>query len=1230
MNNVITLLKLTIAMLPTIFVAWRCNKVNLKKPYRSRQILMPVVALIYVIMVIVFIGDIMDLCAFLAELLARGLRALADLIAKINVEFIQAIAEKIRELAESLLDAVAGSLMYVIMAILNFVVFAVFVVLKRIITLICKKVFVSGNVLFDMIAPLFYEEGENDIWYVRRDTIQARKYMKAFFVGSVVITGLLMYISMFLYAERLLQMPFFPVLGIIVIGELFYYINGDAREEVLNQIDAENDVTRSIYNYVALRKILRRLFGDKLGSDDTSVRRELEDQLSVEQLLDSYRSDSDRMVETYGHFMKKYRDAKHELDRNYLASGLALLRGQSILFSNPFYHDLIPYAFYAMNHKLLQHKKVLVILGRHGIEDDIIDWCRKGLRSVSNVEGLWRIGVMSETSTDLDVGIITRSGVQNLKLHRTNVNFFLDTEFVMIIEPSKLISTAQVGLNSIVRFCRQKEGKEITFCSTDKNCDGLVDALSHALMTSLSEVSATEAHKGVCSYMVWNADQDHLQHRMLPNIARYLGIGTELSFVALKNQVSETHWYGGDAFPVVDAHWIAKQYYSELLDYANLAVNQTLMDSVFRSSANLWNAPQEKKAYLTVEDEAHNIFEMKRDFATRATGQSFVNVITAPYLLCDYMNSNNEIFNADPKAIPYIVADYVITRRNVLLRIFAQMAAYYMWEQDVRRELLLADICEDDLRAALWKSFCACFNPIENGRTDGILTVVRDGREYAFTADVISRRSRYDVVTGKDGICYTIDDESFINVMMGDMASSRYLAEDESENAFIGTELKGQVFQKYLPGQFFTLCGKYYEMISTTYDGRVLLRRAADHITGRPVYRQVRKYSVRATAPDPTMGSDKTFNGMHVTRQYADISVSTPAYWQMDAYNDFEKAVRVDVNNVPDREYTNKWILRIDFDAMGDAFTDRIRTTVTALFNEIFRTLFAENQDLIIATTDGEPGIPLTYGLSGEAEDYDPRAIYIIEDSQYDIGLLTAVERNLNRIFQIMCEYLEWNDEEIEKARNGQEKTFTDYRITDEERAAEEKLPREKKGNIFSRIGRKISAFFRRLFGRKKKEPKETPVDGTKETPIGEPTEIVVDGTAEIPEETGFDVTVDEMPEMPEEIPAESDTPSDEAAEHVSEAEESKAEDQDSESGEGDPESEEEGSEVGAEPSFDAEPGQEGDLPEIEDEEPEPGQEDDLPEIEDEEPESGQEGDLPEAEDASEIRITEEKHDDRS
>lgn len=1125
-NTVIRLAKFLLCMLPFLLFALLNMKANLKKQYRNRQFLMPVLTLVYCILLVVFLSRISALLVTLINLIPSFLTNMDTHVSSWFGGALSGLGSVIGALG-ALVKRVIQRVnpVYLILFAANTIFMLAHIILKRIIVTILKLVFKSGGSLHDFCVEAFYEKDEETgLWHIRDHYSQARTFLKTLYLAALILSIAAVLLSCELYRNGLLAVPFYPVFGLIIVGEMYFFLDGLNRREMALLLNGEADEADSVNNYVLLRQVLAKLFGDKLGADNTTVDNGLIHARTHDELLYQLEQDDDAKIEAYGHFMRIKSENGLELDHNYLASGLELLRGNSILFNTPFYYDLIPYVFYPMNRAMLRRKKVLIVLGRHDVEGDIETWCRDGLTAVTNIPAMWNIGVLSDSPQELDVGIVTRSSVHNLALHEANDSFFRDVEFVVIIEPSKLVSTAQIGLNSLVRHCR-RDGKLLTFCSTDKNCDGLVDALSHILLTSLTEVSATDHHKGTSSYMCWETDGEHLQHRLLPNLSRYLGMGTELSFAALKNQVSETEWYGGEAFPVVDMHWIVKQYYYDLLRYADLPTSQEVVDEFFKVSPNLWNAQVKQNHYFTVEDEACNMFEIKRAFATRTKNQGFINIISPEYLLKDYMMDNNDIFNADPKAIPYIVADYARTPRNIILRLCLRMSAGRVSEEEIRQELMLAERDAADLPASLWHEICRCCQAVGECRTDKdgneLLVIARADAELVFGPDTVRMKRKFSIERGKMETLYFITDGKFISLLLGDLQNAGYIAEDEKgDKQYLGTELRGHVFQKYLPGQFFTFGGKYYEMLRVTSSGQVLVRRAADHIIGRPAYRQVRNYYLSHAVDSSLMGEQIDIAGLHLTKQYADIRVETPAYWKMDKYNDFAGGRKVSINGVPERVYRAKQVLRIDLPKSDGKLTGEICSTITLLFNEVFRTLFAENHAYIAAVTPGEAAEPATYSLSGE-DGFDPgrNCIYIIEDSQLDLGLLVAVQRNLNRIFSIICDYLDWHMSAMEQSLNPPpEPEPPDYTVDpetvdDEPKTLAGKIGKffKKIGSFFQRLGKKIAEFFARLFKRKPKTeqadeptPQEDDLPPVEKTPPEDPdTEPVCEPGYDAPESDG-------------------------------------------------------------------------------------------------------------------------------
>lgn len=1046
----ITLLKSLLAYLPFALFLWIDSKANVRRRDRSIQFLLPVLSLVYCAAAMFLVND-------LNEKVSRLLLAIPELVKDVPV---------LAALVAPFLDV---RIELIVFYVLNVLLLIGHIILKLMSLPLLRAVCKAGG-LADEARELCYEHDPlSGAWMLKKNCAQGRTFLKTLFLAAACISAAVGRVAVKLYLDERMTALFYPVFGVIVLGELYFFFNGLIPGELEEDISAEGEKPQRFCNFAPLRGVLRKLFPDKLAAENTTMGTSLLDEKEDSGLSGRMKT-GDAIADAYYAYMYKQQRAGLQVDPGYLASGLNLARGKSVLFNNPFYYDLIPYAFYAMNRNLLRHRKVLVILGRHGVEQDIETWLDRGLSAVTNIPGMWNIGVLTDSEQELDVGIVTRSGVHELDLHAQNEEFFFNVGMVVLVEPSRLLTTAQVGLNSIIRRCRKED---VTYCSTDRNCDGLVDALSHLLMTNITEVSATNRHQGTCSYMCWETDGENLQHRLLPNISHYLGVGTELSFVALKNQVEKSVWYGGEAFPVQDMHWIARQYYYDLLRYADLPANQDEMDRCFAVSYNMWNEPVRENGYFVVEDESRNMFEIKREFATRATGQSFINIISPQYLLHDYMAENEGLFDTDPKAIPAIVADYAGTPRNVALRLFLRMSLGDITKRELANELQLIGIGGEDPVAQAWSLLCRVGQAETNENGEELFVFERSGGKYVFRqSETIQTVRKYSVRTGEIDDFVQIIDSTFRDVLLSDLKNARYVSEEENgEQKYLGSELVGHIFQRYLPGQFFTFEGKYYEMLRMTPDGRVVLRRAAEHITGRSFYRQLRTYRIHRVEDSEEMGSCRCVGGMRITRQFADLSVETPGYWQMQSYQDFETGRKVELNGVPARSYGRKQILCVEFDTGEEPVDEKVCQTVTLLLNEVFRTVFSENSEYIVALCAGEFERPMTYSLVG-TEGFEPKrgCIYFVEDSQLDLGLLIAVERNLQRLFEIVCDYLDWHlgavqQSEAKRWEKRREETSTDDDTGTEEGPAPNE-PARRKG-LFARI----REWFAKLFKRKKKEP---------------------------------------------------------------------------------------------------------------------------------------------------------------
>lgn len=1080
------ILRIFLCTLPFVFLCLLNTKINLNRADRAMQFAMPAVALVYVIAGVI-------------------------LLDKLNVmiqNFIIGLGQKY-EFLDFLLDIPWDSYMIFVM---NSVFVLVFIVLKFIVLPVVSGIWRSSKDLVESTSGYFYEYEEDvDKWLFMKHLGNFRNYFKGIFYVFFASSVIVFILSQFFREEMVFAATFYPVFGILVFSEIVFFLDGITKREFVEDILGEDEESYKIANYGILRGILRDLYPDRVlheGTFDTS--RGISTDFDA---LDEMEKSEDKQLATLGRYFKEMKASGKDVDINYIKSSIELMNGNSTLFGNPFYKDTTDYLMLPIIRQMISYRKCLIIVGRDAAAQDVKQWMDDAMFDFNNTNSLWKTKILDNTVCEDDIGILRMSDIYNLDLHRINSDFLSKVGFVILIEPSKILASGQIGLSLLVNRCENDDKeKKIVYCAFDRNCDGLVDALSHVLKTSITQVTATLSGGANCSHMCWNADGPYMHHKLFPNVSRYLGVGTELNAVGMKYQINDTVWLGSERFPVQDMKWIAGQYYKQICNYADIPVSQSEFDRSFNVSSNMWDYPVKENAYMVVEDEFRNLFEMTRVYASRAKNQCFINVISENYFLRDYMIDNVSTFLADPKAIPTIVPDYARTERNMVLKLIMMMANAPVSETVVEKELMLCGIAFEDAYVKLRELICKHCN-VENPT----LSV-------HFREEILEGAVESAVVKQ-----YEITESNELYEYSRLLKNAYYIAEDEEgDKHYIGSRLYGHVFQVLLPGQFMTYDGKYYEIQTVTARNGVVVRRAADHITHRRYYRQLRNVTLTNWAASTELGSIKTEYDLEIVRGFADINVSTSGYYEMKRAGDIRSGKKVTINGIPDRNYRNKSVLRIRLSGASP----KVRYTVALLLNEIFATVYPDGSPYVCALTSlpedaGQLGNDLMYGFSGDTED---ECIYIIEDSEIDLGLIVSVERNLKRFFEIITETLSWHTEKMNETPE-EEADTSDYKPEFTELGPQKKTVKEK-----------VKDFFKRVFGRKKKEEKpeaEAPApavpEETFEDPFAEGT--VTDAPPEEADVLDTPVTSEEEENLAGEESAQEEAPeiTAEASEEISE-----------------------------------------------------------------------------------------------
>lgn len=123
------------------------------------------------------------------------------------------------------------------MVALNLLILLAHVILKKVMVAISARLCRDPE-FGTPVRRLFYEhDREKDYWYVRPHLGQCRTLVKTVYTAAVPVLLAMMFASAPLMSRELLDQPFFPVFGMILMGEIYYFLDG-----LLEQEDQENQL----------------------------------------------------------------------------------------------------------------------------------------------------------------------------------------------------------------------------------------------------------------------------------------------------------------------------------------------------------------------------------------------------------------------------------------------------------------------------------------------------------------------------------------------------------------------------------------------------------------------------------------------------------------------------------------------------------------------------------------------------------------------------------------------------------------------------------------------------------------------------------------------------------------------------------------------------------------------------------------------------------------------------
>jgi hypothetical protein len=312
LDFLLELSRIAFAIAPFVVLLLLSGKVNLTPQNRSRQFILPLVAVIYCVIAVLLTNRING---WISSWITR-IGQFVPFIASLNL---------------------TKWLNY----IFNAVIVGAFLILKGILLPIVDIVWDKIPFLFNQTSGKFYEHNERmNAWVLKDEFGQAKTLWKGFYWFAVGISSVILALSQ-LYPEwAFFRTPFYPVFGILIMGEILFFLSGLTYQEMLTTIAGDDDEYYRVANYGVLRRLFHDLFESRILFDNTA---DSLSGMSSFNMLDNLAESKNKLDVVISKYFTELKKKGHTIDPGFVRSSIDMVNGRSVLMNVPFYQDLTVY-----------------------------------------------------------------------------------------------------------------------------------------------------------------------------------------------------------------------------------------------------------------------------------------------------------------------------------------------------------------------------------------------------------------------------------------------------------------------------------------------------------------------------------------------------------------------------------------------------------------------------------------------------------------------------------------------------------------------------------------------------------------------------------------------------------------------------------------------------------------------------------------------------------------------
>ncbi|MCM3691067.1 hypothetical protein [Neobacillus niacini] len=868
------------------------------------------------------------------------------------------------------------------------------------------------------------EQGSVSLVYFKsRGKIYLKKewtYLSAFFKFAAIFPLLLMLLLIIANVYELSMihyLPAYPIISFVLLMEIAWFLNGQKVPYSEGSIAGNDAVSRRLTTFEELYHQYKELWEDRLLSAGIIRENEhfhhrknhfayeiisldLEHQLIIHSICEGLKKKNILIDESYTTMMSE------------------IIQEHDVMIEDVNYNDFSSYFFPALYHLLAKNKKILIITHSQGAAEEAVEWVSKGMREVSGVDQLWKVGTYLnalEQNMNSDVLIVSPDTLKEKRFlhYLRQLESTKTLEGVLLLQAEKLLPNYSTIIHAFNLNVRNIIGKKPQYIILTEWYEGLEHTVRSLLQCEPRGIVASSSTSQYLHYMVWkNEGEKWFQHKILPKIShRKLEAEVVLSMPALKANIEPIHFINQQNTNVYESIQEIMDMKQLLFDLGfDLETLDQMVKMIQIQDSNL-SIPIGDFTLLLIRDDYYNLVRLLNLWKGTGKVSSFVHIISPPYLIRDYLADQLDFFMSTNRTIAPLAPRLSQSRWSIAYSLLERLCHFYIMEEEVESYLRRAKI--DSYRSiveGVHELFSNAFGPKLVYRftieSEELITFNRSEKDFV-------KKKRYRIpYSAKEKI----------------LPKGFRFIQIKQHNKCLSEIFEGHIYQQYLPGQYHSFNGEHYKIQNVDVEHGVV-EVTFEHIFEKKYYRPITEYKISQ------MSEEHNFESKNISFEQfdvfigalkADVRINTSGYVEFSEMVNL-KSMKVHSYHQDEqvkRHYENGHILCMEIRSNlgGIENSAKIEFTLALLLNELFLSLFPETHHFVKACarldesffdqTDSQSKklqlISPSLQVDDDPEEEGKIRLYIIEDSPIHLGILEAISHNWEKIFDILNDYLFW------------------------------------------------------------------------------------------------------------------------------------------------------------------------------------------------------------------------------